>query len=231
MADIYIEDDALRQGFTQIPNVILRRPDISPGSKLAYVMLLSYAWHKDSCFPGQDTLSEDMGVSNRSVVTYMKELQSVGLLIVKRRGLGLTNLYVLPRLTARSANIAPSEAKETTPPEVQNLHAKNMKGNNTQEKKTASKFRRAITPYIEDVAREFGDEAPLSSTLTRVVRILQDAGVSELDEAADFVQEACQITKERTHAIQKRTANGSSVFQIKNKVPYFLSVLDDLVEK
>ena len=40
--------DALSaQGFTQVPNHVLRSGDITPGGKLAYAMLLSYAWQND----------------------------------------------------------------------------------------------------------------------------------------------------------------------------------------
>src|ERR687884_1242793 len=90
---IIIEEERLRESWTSIPNTILRRTDVSPGAKLTYVMLLTYAYQKGSCFPGQETVARDMGVSRRSVVTYLKELQAVGLLLVKRRGLGKTNVY------------------------------------------------------------------------------------------------------------------------------------------
>ena len=46
----------LQNGFTQVPNFILKDPNISVGAKVAYAMFLSYAWHNDSCFPGQDRL-------------------------------------------------------------------------------------------------------------------------------------------------------------------------------
>ena len=56
--------DALStHGFTQVPNHVLRSDALSPGAKLAYAMLLSYAWHNDYCFPGQDRLAKDMGVT------------------------------------------------------------------------------------------------------------------------------------------------------------------------
>jgi len=53
--------DALSQrGFTQVPNHVLRSDKVSPGAKLAYAMLLSYAWQNDFCFPGQERLAKDM---------------------------------------------------------------------------------------------------------------------------------------------------------------------------
>ena len=82
-------------GFTQVPNVILRHPALNAGEKLAYTILLSYAWEKDSCFPGQDRLAEDMGVSRASANTYVKGLAKKKFIEIKRRGQGRSNLYVL----------------------------------------------------------------------------------------------------------------------------------------
>jgi hypothetical protein len=94
-------DLATRHGFTQVPNFILTNEGISVGAKLAYAMLLKYAWDNDACFPGQVTLSRDMGAAERSVRTYLKELERVELLEIKQRGLGKTNLYRL-HLTIKS---------------------------------------------------------------------------------------------------------------------------------
>lgn len=96
-AEIVIEEESLKEDYTKIPNTLLKRSDISPGAKLAYVMLLSYAHKVDRCFPGQRRLAADMGVAVRSVIRYMQELVKVSLLRVKRRGLGLTNVYYLTR--------------------------------------------------------------------------------------------------------------------------------------
>src|SRR3954470_15474003 len=81
-------DLATRFGFTQVPNFILTKSDISVGAKLAYAMLLKYAWGDDACFPGQTTLANDMGSGERSVRRYLEELQTAGLLQVVQRGLG-----------------------------------------------------------------------------------------------------------------------------------------------
>ncbi len=56
-------------------------------------MLLSYAWHNDYCFPGQDRLGDDMGVTRRSANTYIKELNEKGFINVKRQGQGRPNIY------------------------------------------------------------------------------------------------------------------------------------------
>jgi hypothetical protein len=88
-------DPATRYGFTQVPNFILKSDAISPGAKLAYAMLLHYAWQNNFCFPGQERLADDMGAGKRSVIRFMAELERAGFIAVKRRGLGQTNLYQL----------------------------------------------------------------------------------------------------------------------------------------
>ena len=54
-------DAATAMGFTQVPNFLLKSKKLSSGDKMAFAMLLSYAWQNDSCFPGQERLAEDMG--------------------------------------------------------------------------------------------------------------------------------------------------------------------------
>lgn len=88
-------DPVTAHGFTQVPNVILEEQNLSLGAKLCYAMLLRYAWQRDSCFPGQETLAEALGISRRSVVTFLRELEESGYVEKVRRGLGKTNVYVL----------------------------------------------------------------------------------------------------------------------------------------
>ena len=85
----------LQGGFTQIPNFILKDAKLSVGTKVAYAMFLSYAWHNESCFPGQERLAEDMGMSRSRVTEFVGELERAGLLSVQRRGQGRTNIYTI----------------------------------------------------------------------------------------------------------------------------------------
>ena len=93
-------DAASRGGFTQVPNFLLKSKKLSSGDKLTFAMLLSYAWQNDYSFPGQQRLAQDLGLSDRSVRTHLKSLEVNGLLAIKRRGQGKTNIYEL-NLTVR----------------------------------------------------------------------------------------------------------------------------------
>jgi len=88
-------DPVARGGFTQVPNFILRDANLSVGAKVVYSMFLSYAWHNDSCFPGQERLAEDMGMSRSRVTELVTELEKAGLVTIQRRGQGKTNLYTI----------------------------------------------------------------------------------------------------------------------------------------
>ncbi len=90
-------------GFTQVPNAILTHAKISPGAKLTYAMLLKYAWDKDSSFPGQEKLAKDLGATDRSIRTYLNDLEANGLVEIHRRGLGRPNLYILNVTVTRAS--------------------------------------------------------------------------------------------------------------------------------
>ena len=92
-------DAASAQGFTQVPNFLLKMKNLSSGDKMAFAMLLSYAWQNDCCFPGQNRLAEDMGLNERSVRRHIQALEEAGLLVIQQRGQGKTNIYEL-KLTA-----------------------------------------------------------------------------------------------------------------------------------
>jgi hypothetical protein len=107
---VIIQDETLRQfdgGFTAIPNRILRNSGLSLGARMTYAMLLQYAWQDDFCFPAQESLARDLGVTDRSIRTFLKELRDQQLITWKQQGLNRPNIYFLlklpdaPRRTAR----------------------------------------------------------------------------------------------------------------------------------
>ena len=99
---IIIENKALRQGFTQIPNYVLRDCSLSLGARLTYTMLLSYAWQESRCFPGQTRLAADLGVDERSVRRYLVELRGSGYVDWKQQGFGKPNIYYILDIEKRN---------------------------------------------------------------------------------------------------------------------------------
>ena len=88
-------DPIARYGFTQLPNFILRNPELSANAKTVYSLLLSYAWHNNLCFPGQERLAEHMGAHVSTVSRAITELEECSLIEIERRGQGKTNFYTV----------------------------------------------------------------------------------------------------------------------------------------
>ena len=86
-------DPVTRGGFTQVPNFILKDSRLAIGPKLTCAMFLSYAWHNDFCFPGQQRLADDLGMGVASINRFVKELEQSALIEIERRGQGKTNIY------------------------------------------------------------------------------------------------------------------------------------------
>lgn len=98
-------DAVTAHGFTQIPNFILKNPNLSLGAKVTYAMLISYGWHNNFCFPGQDRLATDMGMSRSRTTEFVSELEKARLITIQRRGQGKTNVYTIHfRVTKRSGS-------------------------------------------------------------------------------------------------------------------------------
>lgn len=92
---IVVLNEALKHGFTQIPRYVLCDKRLSFGARMTYAVLLSYAWQEDSCFPGQERISVDLGVTRRAVSKYLVELKKRRYVNWKRRGMGKTNIYYI----------------------------------------------------------------------------------------------------------------------------------------
>lgn len=107
---IQFADPAEQEGYVCLPRVVLFNPGLSDGAKLLYAALRGYAWQTEDCWPGQDRLADELGVSGRTVRARMTELVDAGLIDVERRGLNRTNRYLLTRLSA-------PDRKETSAPD------------------------------------------------------------------------------------------------------------------
>lgn len=92
---IVVLNKALKHGFTQLPNYVLKDKKLSFGARLAYAVLLSYAWQQDSCFPGQSRMAQDLGTTDRSIRTFLTELKDRRYITWKQQGLNKPNIYFI----------------------------------------------------------------------------------------------------------------------------------------
>src|SRR5215204_4336295 len=92
----------------------------------------------------------------------------------------------------------------------------------------SSEDRERLRPFLDDFARELGDEAPLSSTITRTLNIFKAANVPP-ERWSDLLYQARGLTQEHTAQIRKTANTDSTQIRRKNKMPYFLATLEQLV--
>ena len=92
----------------------------------------------------------------------------------------------------------------------------------------SSEDRERLRPFLDDFARELGDEAPLSSTITRTLNIFTAAHVPA-EQWSDLLYQARGLTQEHTAQIRKTANADSTQIRRKNKMPYFLATLEQLV--
>lgn len=76
-----------------IPNWLQRRREVSQGAKLAYARLAQHAGKDGACFPKQETLAVELGVSARMANDYVRTLVRHKLIEMERPGLGMSNRY------------------------------------------------------------------------------------------------------------------------------------------
>lgn len=86
---VILQDESLKKftgGFTSVPNAVLENAELSLGARMTYIMLLKYAWQKDFCFPAQERMATDLGLTSRSVRTFLKDygIKPLGDFIVDR---------------------------------------------------------------------------------------------------------------------------------------------------
>jgi hypothetical protein len=106
---IVVENEMLRAGFAAVPYLVLRDTRLSVGARLAYAILLIYAWQEGSCFPGQVRMANDMGVSTRHLRRALTELRELGYISWRKLVAGGTNTYTLHEVKSKLK----AEAKRT----------------------------------------------------------------------------------------------------------------------
>lgn len=101
--------------FAMVPRWIIRDPTLSHGAVRLYSVLMTYADNTNrAAFPSRKTIATDMGVSDRSITRFIKELEDRKILTVERRrnrrtGNFYANHYVLQFDEVAETNQKPPE--------------------------------------------------------------------------------------------------------------------------
>lgn len=86
------------------------------GAGLVYGVLLDYCGQKNFCWPSQKRIARDLGVSVRTVQTWLAELEEKGFIAIRRRTVG--NVYTVLPHPAVLAFLESEPAKNGMPVEV-----------------------------------------------------------------------------------------------------------------
>lgn len=91
---VSFESNWIGHGFTQFWNVVLLNSRLSLGARMLHATLTYYARQSNQAWPGQPKLAQQMGVAERTVRDYLRELETCGLVATTRRR-STSNLYRL----------------------------------------------------------------------------------------------------------------------------------------
>ena len=116
--------------FWAIPKEIYARTEISLEARNLYMILFTRANGENIAWPGQKSLGETLGVGERSIKRYIKELVKNELIEVIRSGLTRTNRYIVrgqiglsrgdKNVTSREATAVSHHSKRTVVKEHSN---------------------------------------------------------------------------------------------------------------
>ena len=89
------ENKEIKRGWSAIPNVMLASDKVSPGAKLLFIVLYSYADQDKYCWPSWATMSQWLGISRIQIWRYLNELKKVDWIIQKGNQKGKAQTYEL----------------------------------------------------------------------------------------------------------------------------------------
>jgi len=126
---------------SMIPNWLLRRREVSQGAKLAYARLAQYAGKDGECFPKQETLGAELGVTERTANEYVRKLVKFRLIEMDRPGLRMSNRYFFldhPWIHEGHESQPEAPASASADQEPQDSSAPDQKNPSAQETQEAS---------------------------------------------------------------------------------------------
>ena len=193
-------------------------------------------WGKN--YPTQDTERKTEGErenyssnirmhKNAELIVDNSESQSVK---PHRNGLSATPPRTESRPdTNRTSSVGPSHTAfvsrdQCLPGEPEAIGTVLKRGRGRPPKEPYDEQRERIFAYVNDFARELGDNAPLKSSVTRAYNIYRASGVS-IEMFTDAMYQARAKTQERSASIRTQRADGE-VWAPKAKMSYWFAVLE-----
>ncbi len=85
--------------------------------------------------------------------------------------------------------------------------------------------RRQLLIFVQDLARELNDGAPLRSSTSRLANLYHRSGLA-MEDFIEHLYAARAVTQERSAAIRTPAGDGTEQWK-KNKMSYFFAVLED----
>lgn len=83
----------MKKYFIQLPHSLIRDKRISDGAFRTLLDLISYRYGNNSPFPSQKRIAKDLGISIRTVITHLKELNKLELVYWEKTGFAKPNVY------------------------------------------------------------------------------------------------------------------------------------------
>jgi hypothetical protein len=173
---------------SMIPNWLQCRREVSQGAKLAYARLAQHAGRDGECFPKQQTLAAELGVSERTANEYVRTLVKYKLIEMERPGLGRSNRYFF--LDHPWMHDGQPETPQSSNHEPQKSSAPDRKNSSAQERQKTS------VPYIEEnqekgesmknkhTQSQYADGLPHS--LEEAVKVARQLGIEEEFAGQEF---------------------------------------------
>jgi hypothetical protein len=186
-----------------VPQFLLSYRGIGPASKLCFARIVKYCGSAKTCWPSQEQLAEDLGVTVRSIGNYLAELEQDGFLEIIQRGLKQSNEYrplrhglVSQLLSGTTSGLDRKESsgqdtKESSGPSIE-LKEVNKKEINTKENltgKPSSEEKTQTTPrmVINEINRLDGGLLGKGNRAT-VEGLESDIAEMDLAAAVEFVK-------------------------------------------
>jgi hypothetical protein len=190
---VVLQDEGLRKlkGFVQIPKAVLLCKEISYGAKLAYSILLVYAWQDEFCFPAQESLANDLGCSVRQARRFLVELKVYKFISWQQTGLNKPNVYyllplpVLQKITGSTEALRNPDGTNMSHPDRTNMSAPEKTNMSGQDKTHMSAYKYSYTHKQNNVnvskeGKGKGSSEEPKTDLHKLPALEQDKAETEL---------------------------------------------------